>query len=139
MSPESKSSVFAAAGGACWIVKTMLIWANAGTNTTGGAIGLLFLGGSALLAIAVALWAWAATTGRAVTLRTVAVGSALVGLFLAVNLPILIGYALIPGSWLAEEIGVVAVAVLAVVTWPMWIRSRFRRPASLSPGGPPAT
>jgi len=50
-----------------------------------------------------------------------------VGLFLAVNLPILVGYALIPGSWLAEEVGVVAVAVLAIVAWPA---GRGRRDAS---------
>ena len=56
--------------------------------------------------------------------RIVAVGGALAGLFLAVNLPILVGYALIPGSWLAEEVGVVAVAVLAIVAWPAGMRSR---------------
>ena len=124
MRPASISSVFAAIGGACWIVKTLLIWANGGTNTTGGVVGLLFLAGAAFLAIAVALWAWRATTGRVVPLRIVAVGGALVGLFLAVNLPILVGYALIPGSWLAEEVGVVAVAVLAIVAWPAGMRSR---------------
>jgi len=114
-----------AAGGACWIAKTFLIWTNGGTSTTGGAIGLLFLAGFALLAIAVALWAWGATAGRALPLRILAVGCALVGLLLAVTLPILIGYALIPGSWLAEEIGVIAVASVALLAG---IRSLIRRP-----------
>ena len=129
MSPGSMSSFFAVTGGACWIVKTLLIWANGGTSTTGGVVGLLFLAGFASLAIAVAFWAWGVTTGRAVPLRVAAVGSALGGLFLVVNLPIPVGHALIPGSWLAEEIGVLAVAILAIVAWPVMIRSRFSRPS----------
>ncbi|MBF8289865.1 MAG: hypothetical protein HW391_833 [Chloroflexi bacterium] len=128
MSPASMSSVLAAIGGVCWIVKTLLIWANGGTSTTDGVVGLLFLTGFASLAGAVGLWAWDATTGRAVALRSAATVCAVAGLFVAVNIPILIGYALIPGSWLAEEIGVVAVAILAIFAWPVVIRSRFRKP-----------
>lgn len=123
------SSVLAAIGGVCWIVKTVLIWANGGTSTTGGVVGLLFLAGFAALAIAVALWAWGATTGRGVPLRIMAGVCAVAGLLVVVNLPILLGYALIPGSWLAEEIGVVVVAMFAIVAWPGRIRPRFRRPS----------
>ena len=129
MSSRTVTGVLAAAGGACWIVKTLLIWASGGTNTTGGAVGLLFLAGTAFLATAVGRWAWGATAERAMPLRILAVVCALVGLFVAVNLPILVGYALLPGSWLAEEIGVFAVAILAIVAGMVGIRSHIRGPA----------
>lgn len=128
MSPASIIAALAAAGGACWMAKTVLIWSNGGTSTTGGSVGSHFLTGTALLAISVALWAWVVTAGRAVAVRILAVGCAWVGLFFAVNLPILVGYALIPGSWLAEEVGVIIVAGLAIVALPLSIRSRIRRP-----------
>ncbi len=129
--PRSTSliQVLAATGGACWVAKSILIWANGGTNTTGGIVGVLFLAGTVLLAIAAAIWAWKAAAGRSGLIRILAVVGALVGLFLAINLPILIGLVLMPGSWLAEELGVIVLAVAAIVAGPLAGRIRSRQRA----------
>lgn len=36
-------------------------------------------------------------------------------LLLAINLPILVGQSVLPGSWLAGEFGVILVAVAAII------------------------
>ena len=40
---------------------------------------------------------------------------ALIALLLAINLPILVGQSVLPGSWLAGEFGVLLVAVAAII------------------------
>ena len=103
----------ALAGGLAWIVKIVLIWATGGTNTTGGAVGFVFLLGTTLLAAAAMLWTWGATRGRSILARVGLMLVALSGLLLAINLPTLVGQAPVPGSWLAGEGGVILVAVAA--------------------------
>jgi len=120
--PERPAGLLALAGGLIWIVKTVLIWQNGGTIRFGGTVGLMFMIGAVLLAAATAIWTWRATRGRSILLRGGLLLGALIVLFLAINLPILVGQTLFPGSWLADEVGVILVAVAAIAaagsSWP---------------------
>ena len=113
--PERLARILALTGGLLWIVKTLLIWENGGTNTIGGAIGPMFLIGAVLLASATVLWTWRATRGRSLLMRAGLLLGALIALLLAINLPILVGQSVLPGSWLAGEFGVILVAVAAII------------------------
>jgi hypothetical protein len=46
------SGALAVIGGLAWLAKVALMWANGGTATTGGVVGLLFLAGGMCLALA---------------------------------------------------------------------------------------
>ncbi len=113
--PERPARLLALTGGLFWIVKIVLIWQNGGTNRFGGTVGLMFMIGAVLLAAATVLWAWRATRGRTFLIRAGLLLGALIVLFLAINLPIFVGQTLFPGSWLADEFGVILVAVAAVI------------------------
>ena len=113
--PERLARSLALSGGLFWIVKILLIWENGGTNMFGGAVGLMFLIGTVLLASATALWTWRATRGRSLPIRAGLLLGALIALLLAINLPILVGQSVLPGSWLAGEFGVLLVAVAAII------------------------
>ncbi len=115
VSVERLARILALAGGSFWIVKTLLIWENGGTNRFGGAVGLMFLIGTVLLASATVLWTWHATRGRSLLMRAGLVFGALIALLLAINLPIIVGQSVLPGSWLADEFGVILVAVAAII------------------------
>ena len=112
---ERLARILALTGGLSWIVKILLIWENGGTNTFGGAVGLMFLIGTVLLASATVLWTWHATGGRSLLMRAGLLLGALIVLLLAINLPILVGLSVLPGSWLAGEFGVIFVAVAAII------------------------
>ena len=113
--PERSARLLALTGGLVWIVKIVLIWLNGGTNRFGGTAGLMFMIGAVLLAAAIVLWTWRATRGRSFLIRAGLLLGALIVLFLAINLPIVVGQALFPGSWLADEFGVILVAVAAII------------------------
>lgn len=113
--PETLARLLALTGGLFWIAKILLIWENGGTNLFGGAVGLMFLIGTVLLAFATALWTWRATRGRSLLMRAGLLLGALIALLLAVNLPTLVGESVFPGSWLAGEFGVILVAVAAII------------------------
>ena len=113
--PERLARSLALTGGLFWIVKILMIWENGGTNMVGGAVGLMFLIGTVLLALATALWTWRATRGRSILMRAGLVLGALIALLLAIDLPILVGQSVLPGSWLAGEFGVILVAVAAII------------------------
>ena len=113
--PERLARILALTGGLFWIVKILLIWENGGTNTIGGAVGLMFLIGTVLLASATVLWTWRATRGRSLLMRAGLLLGALIAQLLAINLPILVGQSVLPGSWLAAEFGVILVAVAAII------------------------
>jgi hypothetical protein len=97
-----------------WIFKIVLIWQNGGTNRFDGTVGLMFMIGAVLLAAATVLWTWRAASGRSFLRRAGLLLGALTVLFLAINLPILVGQTLFPRSWLADEFGVILVAVAAI-------------------------
>jgi len=122
LQPERPARLLALTGGLIWIVKTVLIWQNGGTNRFDGTVGLMFMIGAVLLAAATVIWAWRATRDRPVLARGGLLLGALVVLFLAINLPILLGQVLFPRSWLADEVGVILVAAAAiaagVMSWP---------------------
>ena len=113
--PERPARLLALTGGLIWVVKIVLIWQNGGTNRFGGTVGLMFMIGTVLLAAAAVLWTWRATRGRSFPMRAGLLLGALTVLFLAINLPILVGQTLFPGSWLADEFGVILVAVAAII------------------------
>ncbi|MBA3235605.1 MAG: hypothetical protein H0T59_06400 [Chloroflexi bacterium] len=75
----------------------------------------MFLIGTVLLASATLLWTWRRTRGRSPLMRAGLLLGALFALLLAINLPILVGQSVLPGSWLAGEVGVILVAVAAIV------------------------
>lgn len=112
---ERPARLLALTGGLIWIVKIVLIWQNGGTNRFDGTVGLMFMIGMVLLAAATVLWTWHATRGRSFLMRAGLLLGALTVLFLAINLPILVGQTLFPGSWLADEFGVILVAVAAII------------------------
>ena len=112
--PERLARIFALTGGLFWIVKVLLIWENGGTNRFDGAVGLMFLLGTVLLASATALWAWHATRGRSLLMRAGLLLGALTVLLFAINLLSLVAYFVFPGSWLAGEFGVILVAIASI-------------------------
>ena len=136
------SGAVAVAGGLAWILKTVLIWANGGTNTTGGVVGILFVAGAALLAVAGGIRAWYLPRTLKVWPRVLAAAASLVVLVLMVDVPILIGWQLFGGVWIAEEIGIVLTAVIALVMGVRWLMRGFpdnapAKRATASPTGTP--
>jgi hypothetical protein len=113
--PERLARILALTGGLSWIVKVLLIWENSGTNRFDGAVGLMFLIGTVLLASATVLWTWRATRGRSLPMRAGLLLGALIALLLAINLLSVVAYFVFPGSWLAGEFGVILVAVAAII------------------------
>ena len=75
----------------------------------------MFMIGTVLLAAAAVLWTWHATRGRSLLMRAGLLLGALIVLLLAINLPMLVAQTLFPGSWLADEFGVILVAVAAII------------------------
>ena len=114
LQPERPARLLALIGGLIWIVKTLLIWQNGGANRYGGTVGLMFVLGAVLLAAATAIWTWRAARDRPILLRAGLLLAAIIVLILAIDLPILLGQTLFPSSWLAEELGVILVAVAAI-------------------------
>lgn len=117
------SGALAVLGGLAWIAKIALIWSNGGTETTGGMVGFLFLSGSLSLAVAGILRAWFLAGTRKVWWRILASTASVILLILLVDLPILVGWQIFGTAWIAEELGVILVAVLALGFGAQWIAS----------------
>lgn len=113
-------------GGVAWLVKVALIWGNGGTNTTEGMVGILFSIGAATIALAAGLRAWHSPSANRLWSRASAVLVALAAFVAAVNLPILLGWQIFGRTWFAEEVGVVATALLAILLGQQWLRFGFR-------------
>ncbi len=120
------AGALALAGGVAWLVKVALIWANGGTNTTDGLVGVLFALGAVLIGLAAAIRAWQARPAASTSHRVLAALLAVIAFFAAVNLPILVGWQLFGGTWIAEEVGVVMTASLAVALGQRWLRVGFK-------------
>jgi hypothetical protein len=114
------AGVLAVVGGAAWLVKVALIWRNGGTNTTDGLVGVLFDVGAVAILLALAVRAWFVPNRGLLRYRPVALLAALVVFAAAVNVPIVVGWALFGRTWLAEEVGVLLTAVAAVVLGLRW-------------------
>lgn len=121
-------------GGTAWLVKVALIWGNGGTNTTDGMVGVLFDIGAIAIASAAVLRAWDWRAGSRPWGRVLASMIALVALFAAVNLPILLAWQVFGRTWYAEEAGIVLTAVTALVLGVGWLRAG-RVPQQVSPSG----
>jgi hypothetical protein len=114
------TGLLALVGGAAWLVKVALIWENGGTNTTEGLVGALFTVGAVAIGLALAARVWLVSS-RSVSARLLAVVAVVAGFALAVNLPILLGWVVFGRTWLAEEAGVILVAVGALVLGMRWL------------------
>ena len=66
--------------------------------------------------------------------RVLAALIALVALFAAVNLPILLAWQVVGSTWYAEEVGIVLTAVAALVVGVGWLRAG-RAPQQVSQPG----
>ena len=110
-------------GGAAWLAKLALIWQNGGTNTTDGLVGALFDVGAVSILLALAVHAWW-SPAEVLWRRALTVVLVVVAFVAAVNVPILLGWALLGRTWMAEELGVLLTAVAAVVLGFRWVRPR---------------
>jgi hypothetical protein len=115
--------LLALVGGAAWLVKVALIWHNGGTNTTEGLVGALFAVGAVAIVLALVTRVWLVSS-RSVRTRLLAIAAVVVGFALAVDLPILLGWVVFGRTWLAEEIGVIMVAVGALVLGVRWMGAK---------------
>jgi hypothetical protein len=119
------SGALAVIGGLAWLAKVALIWANGGTGTTGGAVGLLFLTGGTCIVLAGGLRAWYLAGNAKVWRRVLASLAFVVVLILMVDLPILIGWQIFGRVWVAEELGIILTALLALGVGAYWIIRGF--------------
>lgn len=120
MASRIVAGVLAVVGGAAWLVKVALIWQNGGTNTTDGLVGDLFTVGAVAIVLALIACVWM-VPNRSLVHRLASVLAVVVGFVLAVNLPILLGWVILGRTWMAEEVGVVLVAVAALVLGVRWL------------------
>lgn len=115
--------VLAVVGGAAWLVKVALIWQNGGTNTTDGLVGVLFDVGAVAILLALTARAWL-VPAELLWKRVLTVVAVVVAFAAAVNVPIVLGWALFGQGWLAEELGILMTAVAAVVLGLRWATPR---------------
>lgn len=114
------AGALAVVGGAAWLVKVALIWQNGGTNTTDGLVGALFDVGAVTILLALTIRAWLASA-RQVRYRLLSVLAVTVAFVAAVDVPILIGWVLFGRTWLADELGIILTAAVAVVLGARWV------------------
>lgn len=122
-------------GGCVWLLKVALIWANGGTDTTGGIIGILFLSGFFLLGLAAGIQAWYLSAAWKTWGRVLAVLVSAVLVVAMVDLPILLGRQIFGPGWQAEETGVVLTALVALGVGVRWLRAGHQRRAPARPQG----
>ncbi|MGH3587961.1 MAG: hypothetical protein ACRDQ0_16760 [Pseudonocardia sp.] len=131
MTASRVASIAALVGGLGWLIKVGLIWANGGTNTDGGPVGVMFFVGMAGLVVALAASGYALVATAPIWLRGV----------VTVALPVLVFmiWQLVDGvikalytkeNWLQGELNILLAAVIALGLG-LW---GLRRP---SPGGAP--
>ena len=129
MTASRIASIAALIGGACWLTKVGLIWANGGTNTDDGLVGVTFFLGLAGLVIALAAAGYALVATAPIWLRGV----------VSVALPVmvtmvwqlvddLIKAIYTEDNWLQDELNIILAAVIAVALGLWKVRRR-------SPGG----
>jgi hypothetical protein len=125
------SGALALVGGLVWIIKVALIWMNGGTGTTGGVVGILFITGAMSLGISGGIRAWYLPSTLKIWPRALASAAFLAVLVLMVDLPILIGWQLFGNIWIAEELGIILTALIAVGLGTQWLLRGF--PTTIRP------
>jgi hypothetical protein len=122
--------VAAVIGGVAWLVKVALIWANGGTNTDEGVVGLAYLVGLVGVVVAVGALGWLLTRGRPVWLRAVAT--------IVFPVVVFVGWQLLDGlikavyteeNWVQGEITIVIAALVALGVGGSALVRSGRRPA----------
>lgn len=125
------TGVLALVGGVAWLAKVAVLAVNDGVDPTGWLAGRLFDLGAVALVLAACLRAWTWRPAASVRDRALLVAVAVLVFVVAVNVPIQLGGLVLGDLWLAEEIGVVLIALLALV---VGVRSLRREPPIGSPG-----
>jgi hypothetical protein len=119
------TGALALTGGLAWFVKVALIWANGGSNTTDGLVGVFFTIGAVAIVLAATIRAWHWPSVARLRSRVVASLVAVAAFAAAVNLPIWVGWQIFGKTWLAEEVGVLLTALVAVGLGARWLRVGF--------------
>ncbi|GAB3273781.1 hypothetical protein GCM10027449_11510 [Sinomonas notoginsengisoli] len=119
--------VLAALGGFAWVLKTAMMWANGGTEGSSGVVGLLFEIGIVCIAMAGSVRVWFLVPSTKARWRILAVLVFLVGLVLMIDLPILIGWQVLGHVWIAEELGIILTALVALGAGVHWLFRGFGR------------
>lgn len=108
-------------GAIAWLAKVMVIWANGGRYATEGVAGALMLVGAAAILTSAMARAWYLPRTPQIGWRVLAMTGTLFALVIAVDLPIPLARAAIGETWHADEVGIVLVAVVALVAGARWI------------------
>ncbi|GAA2199898.1 hypothetical protein GCM10009849_18160 [Sinomonas flava] len=127
------SGALAVIGGLAWLLKVALMWANGGTESTTGIVGFLFLVGITCIAMAGSVRAWFFSPSAKVWRRILAILAFLVALVLMVDLPILAGWQIFGRVWIAEELGIILTAFLALGVGARWLVRGFGTKAAAAP------
>lgn len=98
---------------------------NSSQRPTEGMVGLLFTVGAVAIALGAVAWTWQSRPAAPIFGRVLSVLAAVVAFVAAVNLPILVGWQVFGRSWVAEEVGVVMTALLAVAFGHRWLKVRY--------------
>ncbi|MGI8999285.1 MAG: hypothetical protein ACR2GO_06215 [Candidatus Limnocylindria bacterium] len=119
--------VLAVVGGTAWLAKVAFIWANDGANRYGGVAGVLMMIGLTAIAGAAMTRAWYLPSSTRTLWRVLSAAAALLAVVAAINLgSLLVGsllaWVVIGETWFAGEVGLVLVAVLALVVGAQWIK-----------------
>lgn len=131
MDPRRLASVAAVLGGVGWLVKVGLIWANGGTNTGDGLVGVMFLVGLAGLVVALAAAGYTLVETAPVWLRAVVtVATPLLVMMVWQMLDRAIKAVYTDETWVRDEVNIVLGGVVALVLG-LWglRRGRPDRPA----------
>ena len=115
MAASKIASIAALIGGACWLTKVALIWANGGSNTDDGLVGVMFFVGLGFLVLALAAGGYALVATGPIWLRGV----------VSVALPVMVSMVwqviddLIKAiyteeNWLQGELNIILAALIAV-------------------------
>ena len=109
------ASVAAVVGGAAWLTKVALIWANGGENTDTGVVGVMYLVGLAGVVVALGAAGYTLVEKAPVWLRAVVVvATPLLVMMVWMVLDQGIKAVYTTQSWVRDEINIVLAAVVAL-------------------------